>query len=75
MNGGQVVQHPGLAHRERTIVVLSSLVHPYTTRLADSDDNDTRFLICMRRLEWWRTRWVCRIFEDPDVCNIRFRHC
>lgn len=48
LNGGQVVENPGLANREGAVVVFSSLMHPYTTRLPHSNDNNARLLIRLR---------------------------
>jgi hypothetical protein len=45
LNGGQVLEVPGLANGERAVVVLASLVHADTTSATDGDDDDTRLLV------------------------------
>jgi hypothetical protein len=45
LNGGQVLEVPGLANGERAVVVLTSLVHADTASATDGDDDDTRLLV------------------------------
>jgi hypothetical protein len=45
LNGGQILEVPGLANGEGAVVVLTSLVHADTTGATDGDDDDTRLLV------------------------------
>ena len=71
----EIVKHPGLSNREGPVRILPTLVHPHQSRLAHSDDDDTRLLVVWRTLRWWGVRGICGVFRDPNVGYVGFKYC
>lgn len=75
LDGGQILEVPGLADGEGAIVVLAGLVHAYATGAPDGDDDDTGLLVLGSRRGRRRSRGMGGILDDADVGDVRLGHC